>query len=91
MKLKLDHKIKQNLNNENNDYCKTLKSMAKFLDIPYSKVLILRKKVLMNYNYNLWNIIFKKGYSKELFLDEIKKDVKFNKKLKDFINCKIGN
>ena len=65
--------------------------MAKFLDIPYSRVLILRKKILMNYNYNLWNIIFINGYSKELFLNEFKKDIKFKEKLKDFINCKIGN
>ena len=91
MSLKLDQKIKQNFNNENNDYCKTLKAMAKFLDIPYSKVLILRKKVLMNYNYNLWNIVFINGYPKELFLDEIKKNIKFNKKFNDYINCKIGN
>lgn len=73
------------------EYCKTLMEMSKFLDIPYSKVLVLKKKVLLNYNFNLWNIIFKKGYSKELFLDEMKKDIKFNKKFNDFINCKIGN
>ena len=35
--------------------------------------------------------IFIKGYSKELFLNEFKKDIKFNKKLNDFINRKIGN
>ena len=91
MKLKLDQKIRQNFNSENNEYCKTLKAMAKFLNISYSKVLILRKKVLMNYNYNLWNVIFINGYSKELFLDEMKKNIKFNKKFNDFINCKIGN
>ena len=91
MKLEHTQKINQNFNNKNNDYCKTLKAMAKFLNISYSKVLILRKKVLMNYNYNLWNVIFIKGYSKELFLNEFKKDIKFNKKFNDFINCKIGN
>ena len=91
MKLEHTQKIKQNFNNKNNDYCKTLKEMSKFLDIPYSKALVLKKKVLLNYNFNLWNIIFKKGYSKELFLDEMKKDIKFNKKFNDFINCKIGN
>ena len=91
MKLEHKQKTRQNLKNENNDYLKTLKEMSKFLDIPYSKTLEIKNKIMLNYNYNLWNIIFKKGYSKELFLDEIKKDVKFNKKLKDFINCKIGN
>ena len=91
MKLKHTQKINQNLNNKNNDYCKTLKEMSKFLDIPYSKALVLKKKVLLNYNFNLWNIIFKKGYSKELFLDEMKKDIPFHKKRNDFINRKIGN
>ena len=91
MNLKYTQKIKQNFNNENSDYCKTLKEMSQFLDIPYSRVLILRKKVLMNYNYNLWNIIFKKGYSKGLFLDEMQKDIPFYKKRNDFINRKIGN
>ena len=28
---------------------------------------------------------------KELFLNEMKKNIKFNKKFNDFINCKIGN
>ena len=91
MKLEHTQKIKQNFNNKNNDYCKTLKEMSKFLDIPYSKALVLKKKVLLNYNFNLWNIIFKKGYSKELFLDEMKKDIPFHKKRNDFINRKIGN
>ena len=91
MNLKYTQKIKQNFNNENSDYCKTLKEMSQFLDIPYSRVLILRKKVLMDYNHNLWNIIFLKGYSKELFLNELKKDMKFKEKFNEFINCKIGN
>ena len=89
--MKLEHTQKINQNFENNDYCKTLKEMSQFLDIPYSRVLILRKKVLMNYNHNLWNIIFIKGYSKELFSNELKKDMKFKEKFNEFINCKIGN
>jgi hypothetical protein len=91
MKLEHKQKIRQNLNNENNDYLKTLKEMSNFLEIPYYKVLTLKKKILMNYNYNLWNIIFINGYSKELFMNEYKKDIKLKDKLKDFINCKIGN
>tara|TARA_R100001530_G_scaffold11257_2_gene10888 strand:+ start:1665 stop:1931 length:267 start_codon:yes stop_codon:yes gene_type:complete len=88
--MKLEHKQKQ-IFKAPSEYCKTLKEVSVFLNISYSEVLVLKKKVLLNYNFNLWNIIFKKGYSKELFLEEMKKDIKFNKKFNDFINCKIGN
>ena len=91
MKLEHKQKTRQNLNNENNDYLKTLKEMSKFLDIPYSKTLEIKNKIMLNYNYSLWNIIFKKGYSKGLFLDEMQKDIPFYKKRNDFINRKIGN
>ena len=76
MKLEHTQEIKQNFNNKNNDYSKTLE---------------IKNKIMLNYNYNLWNIIFKKGYSKGLFLDEMKKDIPFHKKRNDFINRKIGN